>query len=306
LQLIACAGSGKTEVVARRVVHLLKPDREDALKPGNIIAFTFTEKAAAELKERIVARTLQALGEINGLAEMFVGTIHAFCLELLKGEVPEEAAYIAETIRALRGVAFREGEQERGLSWSNMAILLRSVEANAEPITSALHAAGIPFVVTGMTNLFATAEAVVKGAWNAAHLGLDPDALRTAIEGAARDPFIPQRGSRQLAGGVLRRGRCPGISGPDGRGCPRCPGNNLLPENEFGILSWKFHGAPAGPWRGRRGRRSPTSPSSGPAASRCAPVEKEAEGLLEESTGGFPPVIFLANHGVRVHNCNDD
>jgi DNA helicase-2/ATP-dependent DNA helicase PcrA len=43
LQLIACAGSGKTEVVARRVVHLLTPGRADSLAPRNIVAFTFTE-----------------------------------------------------------------------------------------------------------------------------------------------------------------------------------------------------------------------------------------------------------------------
>lgn len=53
LQLIACAGSGKTEVVAQRVVHLLNPQR-GGLAPANIIAFTFTDKAAGELKERIV------------------------------------------------------------------------------------------------------------------------------------------------------------------------------------------------------------------------------------------------------------
>src|SRR5438876_4831986 len=93
LQLIACAGSGKTEVVARRVVHLLTPGRKDSLDPRNIVAFTFTDKAAAELKERIVARTRQALGEITGLAEMFVGTIHAFCLELLKSEAPKYLKY---------------------------------------------------------------------------------------------------------------------------------------------------------------------------------------------------------------------
>ncbi len=80
LQLIACAGSGKTEVVARRVVHLLTPGRPDSLVPANIIAFTFTDKAAAELKERIVTRTREALGELPGMAEMFVGTIHAFGL----------------------------------------------------------------------------------------------------------------------------------------------------------------------------------------------------------------------------------
>ncbi|MCC7082358.1 MAG: UvrD-helicase domain-containing protein, partial [Burkholderiales bacterium] len=89
LQLIACAGSGKTEVVARRVVHLLTLGRPDSVVPRNIVAFTFTDKAAAELKERIVTRTRQALGELPGMAEMFVGTIHAYCLELLKGEIPK-------------------------------------------------------------------------------------------------------------------------------------------------------------------------------------------------------------------------
>lgn len=431
LQLIACAGSGKTEVVARRVVHLLAPGRADSLAPRNIVAFTFTEKAAAELKERIVIRTREALGELPGMAEMFVGTIHAFCLELLKSESPKhlkyevlnevqqalfidrhskqsgltastdlagnalkryrdtkhyitalsilreaelepkglgrcsildgleayaallddrsyldyssilvaaveiltnddglrerfaerikyvivdeyqdvnpvqeaiiwslhdlgaricvvgdddqtiyqwrgsdveniltfakrypgvdqipieenfrssdgivetarpfieqndtrltkamkptraqpyeagdvvalafanpaaEAQHIAATAQALRGVAFDEDGKERGLSWSDMAVLLRSVRANAEPITDALRAAGIPFVVTGMTNLFGTAEAeaarqlfyfiadrgpdeaAVEEAWTAANLGLDADALRAAIQGAA-------------------------------------------------------------------------------------------------------------------------
>lgn len=436
LQLIACAGSGKTEVVARRVVHLLTPGREDSLAPRNIVAFTFTDKAAAELKERIVTRTREALGVLPGLAEMFVGTIHAFCLELLKSEAPkylkyevlnevqqglfvdrnskqsgltsstdltgsalkryrdtnhyigalailreaeledanlngcsivdglaayqqllnersyldyssileaavevltnddglrgrlaerikyvivdeyqdvnpvqeaiawslyelgaricvvgdddqtiyqwrgsdveniltfdkrypgvdqipleenfrssdgivetarafieqnasrlakamkptgaqahepgdivalsfatpdEEAQYITATAQSLRGVAFRQDDVERGLSWSDMAVLLRSVKSNAEPITAALQAAGIPFVVTGMTNLFGTAEAeaarqlfyligdhhgvdeaAVENAWNGANLGLDPAALQSAIQGAAAAKF---------------------------------------------------------------------------------------------------------------------
>ena len=83
LQLVACAGSGKTEVVARRVVNLLR----SGIKPGGIVAFTYTNKAAGELKERIAARCREA-GIIYGLAEMFVGTVHAFCLELLQREVP--------------------------------------------------------------------------------------------------------------------------------------------------------------------------------------------------------------------------
>ena len=90
LQLIACAGSGKTEVVARRVAHLLglEPREGQRLLPRNIVAFTFTDKAAAELKDRINLRCRETLGDVLGLAEMFVGTIHAFCLDLLMTEVP--------------------------------------------------------------------------------------------------------------------------------------------------------------------------------------------------------------------------
>jgi DNA helicase-2/ATP-dependent DNA helicase PcrA len=92
LQLIACAGSGKTEVVARRVVHLLRSNG-GGLTPRNIIAFTFTDKAAAELKDRIALRVHETFGELPGLAEMFVGTIHAFALELLKSESPKYLKY---------------------------------------------------------------------------------------------------------------------------------------------------------------------------------------------------------------------
>ncbi len=90
LQLIACAGSGKTEVVARRVVTLLTPikDGGGGCTPANIVAFTFTDKAAAELKERIHDRCRERFGAMTGLAEMYAGTIHGFCLDLLKSEVP--------------------------------------------------------------------------------------------------------------------------------------------------------------------------------------------------------------------------
>ena len=83
LQLIACAGSGKTEVVARRIATLIK----NGATPGSIVAFTFTDIAAAELKDRIVTRCRELLGDVRGLAEMYVGTIHGFCLELLMTEV---------------------------------------------------------------------------------------------------------------------------------------------------------------------------------------------------------------------------
>ncbi len=84
LQIIACAGSGKTQVVSARIVEILKRKANEGVTPANIVAFTFTEKAASELKDRIHRLCLQEFGKGRGLAEMFVGTIHAYCLRMLQ------------------------------------------------------------------------------------------------------------------------------------------------------------------------------------------------------------------------------
>ena len=90
LQIIACAGSGKTQVIAARAVELL---RRGSAVPANIVAFTFTDKAAAELKDRIRSLAAKELGDVRGLAEMYVGTIHGFCLELLQNYLFEFLKY---------------------------------------------------------------------------------------------------------------------------------------------------------------------------------------------------------------------
>lgn len=82
VRVVAGAGAGKTETLGRRVVLLLGRGAE----PRNIVAFTFNERAAAELKERIYRRVEDLLGreKCARLSEMFVGTIHAFCARVLQ------------------------------------------------------------------------------------------------------------------------------------------------------------------------------------------------------------------------------
>ena len=46
LQIIACAGSGKTQAVSARIVEILKRKADEGITPANMVAFTFTEKAA--------------------------------------------------------------------------------------------------------------------------------------------------------------------------------------------------------------------------------------------------------------------
>lgn len=84
LQIIACAGSGKTQVISQRIVNILKQEEVEA---KNIIAFTYTEKAAAELKTRVLKLCREQLGNINGLAEMYIGTIHSWCLQAIQDNI---------------------------------------------------------------------------------------------------------------------------------------------------------------------------------------------------------------------------
>lgn len=85
LQIIACAGSGKTEFVSTRIAYLVA---QGIAKPENIVAFTFTERAAQELKFRIRSKIRQLIGHQPDIGDLYVGTIHSFCFELLKDYVP--------------------------------------------------------------------------------------------------------------------------------------------------------------------------------------------------------------------------
>ncbi len=80
LQIIACAGSGKTQVISARIVNILA----QGVPPSAVVAFTFTEKAAGELQDRIDRLCKSQLGDNIGLGEMYVGTIHGYCLNLLQ------------------------------------------------------------------------------------------------------------------------------------------------------------------------------------------------------------------------------
>lgn len=86
LQIIACAGSGKTQVISQRIAAILG---QPGVEPKNVIAFTFTDKAAAELKERVLALIEREHGEMTGLAEMYIGTMHGYALDLLQRLVPD-------------------------------------------------------------------------------------------------------------------------------------------------------------------------------------------------------------------------
>jgi ATP-dependent helicase/nuclease subunit A len=83
LLVSAAAGSGKTSVLVERFVRAV---REDGIAPGRILAITFTERAAGELRARVRARLLE-LGDREAARDTeaaFVGTFHGFCARVLR------------------------------------------------------------------------------------------------------------------------------------------------------------------------------------------------------------------------------
>jgi DNA helicase II / ATP-dependent DNA helicase PcrA len=81
LLVIAGAGTGKTRVITERIRHLLQSD--ESLSGENILGLTFTNKAAGEMKARVV----RASGERG--KDVTLATFHAFCESLLKEAAPE-------------------------------------------------------------------------------------------------------------------------------------------------------------------------------------------------------------------------
>ena len=78
LRIIAGAGSGKTRVLTMRIAHLIE---DEDVRPWRILAITFTNKAANEMKERVM-NMIESAG-----ASPMISTIHSLCVRILREDI---------------------------------------------------------------------------------------------------------------------------------------------------------------------------------------------------------------------------
>lgn len=137
LLVVAGAGSGKTRVLTRRVAYLV---RTGQALPGEIIAITFTNKAAREMRERLG----HLLGE--SVRGMWISTFHSACVRILRAEYRAAGLRSTFTIydsadsRRLVQLVLREFNLD-SKRYAPKAIAARISDLKNELITPAEHAA---------------------------------------------------------------------------------------------------------------------------------------------------------------------
>ena len=115
--VVAGAGSGKTEVMARRIAWWVGVD---GVEKDQVVAFTFTERAAEEMKFRIRSwiGKITPAGEDISLGGMYIGTIHGYCLAKIREfwpddyhnyDILDEGARAALILRGFNGVLALKG-----------------------------------------------------------------------------------------------------------------------------------------------------------------------------------------------------
>ncbi len=160
LLVIAGPGTGKTKVITHRIAYLI---RQCAVKPANILAITFTNKAAQEMQERVNSE----IGEPHA-SNVQVCTFHSFCVRLLREHASEINLSENFTIfdQEIQDELLTEAVRELNLSaYDYPPWLLRNIISDAKATLQ------VPTEVTNIERSL-QAQIAITDRWNGASLDM--------------------------------------------------------------------------------------------------------------------------------------
>lgn len=160
--VLAGAGAGKTRTIAHRIVHIVKSGT-----PGNaILAITFTNKAAREMRERVVA-LLEEHGEGRAARGTTILTFHALCVQILR-EFHREAGVSryftiydrADSLRAVKKALKDAGEE--GVEPRMVLSGISRAKGDAQTLDTYREAAGHAYFPLIVADAWARYDATVR------------------------------------------------------------------------------------------------------------------------------------------------
>lgn len=169
LLLLAGAGSGKTRVITHRIAHLIS---EHHVPGPCVLAVTFTNKAAGEMRERVQ----RLLGDPSTMHSPFVSTFHSFCVRLLRrdgkaladvrhGFTPRFNIYDDDDqIGIIKSVYRQLGLDEKGFMQYRAALSRISRAKNKSEGPEDLHKAGTDPITSRLAVIYERYEAALRQA----------------------------------------------------------------------------------------------------------------------------------------------
>ena len=202
LLLSANAGSGKTSVLSERFVRSVL---EDGVEPGRILAITFTDKAAGELRTRVRSRFVE-LGRRDRARDLdaaWISTFHGLCARILRAHAvragldPAFAVMEEAEARDVRGVAFEQA----------LAAFLADGRPEALDLVAAYGVDALQVLIAMVHDQLRSAGLTRPALPAVSASPPDPAALAAALDGAEAE-LAADDGRRSVVAARAALGRC--------------------------------------------------------------------------------------------------
>lgn len=163
--VLAGAGAGKTRTIAHRIVHLVN----NGVPPYAILAITFTNKAAKEMRGRVYQLLREHTSTTHDVGNVTVSTFHALCVILLRtyakeANVPKHFTIYdrSDSLRAIKKAMKRAGEDEKSIEPRVVLSAISRAKGDAKLLTAYREETGNAYFPTVVATVWEQYEKILR------------------------------------------------------------------------------------------------------------------------------------------------